>query len=119
MTTVRYNPDPAAPPELSPEQEAFQQALSPDEIEWLAASDPDNPPSSDEELDRGVAAREVRLVREKTGLSQHRFAERYRIDPALLREVEEGRLMPNSALVAYLRVIDREPDAVARALSAA
>src|SRR4051812_14474205 len=74
MTTVRYNPDPAAPAELSPEQEAFQQALSSEEIEWLAASDPDNPPSSDEELDRGVAAREVRLVREKTGLSQHRFA---------------------------------------------
>ena len=65
MATVRYKPDPAAPPTLTPEQEAFQDALTPEEIERLAESDPDNPPSSDEELDRAVAAREARLAREK------------------------------------------------------
>jgi putative transcriptional regulator len=119
MTIVRYKPDPKNPARLTPEEEAFQDALTEEDIERLAREDPDNPPSTEEELNRGVAARELRLTREKTGLSQKQFAERYRIDLAHLREVEEGRVMPASAFLAYLKVIAREPEAVDRALNAA
>jgi putative transcriptional regulator len=35
-----------------------------------------------------------------------------------MRDLEQGRTRPDSALLAYLRVIDREPEAVKRALDA-
>src|SRR5487761_2068648 len=55
-------------------------------------------------------------VRALTGLSQARFARAYRINVARLRDLEQGRTRPDSALLAYLAVIDREPAAVERAL---
>jgi putative transcriptional regulator len=48
--------------------------------------------------------------------SQRRFAEVYRINVARLRDLEQGRTQPDSAMLAYLTVIEREPKAVARAL---
>ena len=119
MTIVRYKPDPKNPARLTPDEEAFQDALTEEDIERLAREDPDNPPSTEEELARGVAARDVRLAREKTGLSQSQFAKRYRINLARLRDLEQGRTMPDSAFLAYIRVIHREPEAVDRALNAA
>jgi putative transcriptional regulator len=92
-------------------------AMSDEEIERLAREDPDNPPLTDQELSRMVAARSVRRVREGLGLTQGMFAEQYRINPARLRDWEQGRSTPDSAALAYLRVIEREPEAVARALS--
>ena len=93
--------------------------MTDEEITRAAESDPDNPDWSDEEPDRGMPTREVRLTREKTGLSQRQFAKRYRINLARLRDLEQGRTTPDSAFLAYLRVIDREPEAVDRALNAA
>ena len=119
MAIVRYTYDPRNPPRLTPEQEARLDAMTDEEIERRARDDPDNPPSTEEELERGVAARDVRLTREKTGLSQSQFAKRYRINLARLRDVEQGRTMPDSAFLAYIRVINREPEAVDRALNAA
>ena len=119
MGIVRYRLDPKNPPRLSAEARARYDALTDEEVERLAREDPDNPPSTEEELARGVAARDVRLAREKSGLSQSGFAKRYRINLARLRDVEQGRTMPDSAFLAYIRVIHREPEAVDRALSAA
>jgi putative transcriptional regulator len=119
MGIVRYRLDPNNPPQLSDEERAHYDALTDEHVERLAREDPDNPPSTEEELDRGVAARELRLTREKTGLSQSRFAKRYRINLARLRDIEQGRTMPDSAFLAYLKVIEREPEAVDRALNAA
>jgi len=56
-------------------------------------------------------------VRARTGLSQDRFAKRYRINVGRLRDLEQGRTRADSALLAYLTVIDREPEAVKRALA--
>jgi putative transcriptional regulator len=92
-------------------------AMSDEEIERLASEDPDNLPLGEPELARMVTARAVRRVREEAGLSQARFAERYRINPARLRDWEQGRSTPDSAVLAYLKVIEREPQAVARALA--
>jgi hypothetical protein len=39
-------------------------------FEDQALTDPQNPPLTKQQLDRMALAREVRLVREKTGLSQ-------------------------------------------------
>jgi putative transcriptional regulator len=119
MAIVRYKPDPNNPPRLTSEEEARLDALTDEEIECRAREDPDNPPWTEEELERGFIARDVRLLREERGLSQRRFAKRYHIDLARLRDIEDGRIMPDSVFLAYLKVIAREPEAVDRALNAA
>ena len=60
----------------------------------------------------------VHRVRWHTGLTQAEFAEAYRIDPDLLRALERGQIPPDSALVAYLTVIDRAPEMVRATLHA-
>jgi len=107
------------PPRLSEEAEARLDALTDEEITAAALGDPDNPPLTEEEFARMVPGNFVRRVRASTGLSQAKFAERYRINHARLRDLEQGRGAPDSALVAYLQVIAREPEAVDRALNAA
>lgn len=62
---------------------------------------------------------DVRPIRRKTGLTQAEFAERFGFGLARLRDWEQGRSKPDSALRAYLLVIDREHEAVERALTAA
>jgi len=59
----------------------------------------------------------IHRVRWHTGLCQAEFAAAYRIDPDHLRDLERGLVQPDSALVAYLTVIDRAPDLVRAALS--
>ena len=59
----------------------------------------------------------IHRVRWHTGLSQPDFAAAYRIDLDHLRDLESGLARPDSALVAYLMVIDRAPDVVRTALS--
>jgi putative transcriptional regulator len=59
----------------------------------------------------------IHRVRWHTGLSQSEFAAAYRIDPEHLRDLERGAVQPNSALVAYLTVIDHAPEMVRSALT--
>jgi putative transcriptional regulator len=111
--------DPKNPPELTPKQQARLNALTDEELELNALTDPDNPPLTREELERGVLGRRVRLARQASGLSQAEFAERFRIPVATLRDWEQGRRKPDAASLAYLTVIEREPEAVMRALQGA
>ncbi len=90
-------------------------SMTEEDIERGIAADPDAaPPMSDVEI---TAAR-VRWVRKATGLSQEQFSARYRIPVGTLRDWEQARREPDAAALAYLRVIEREPEAVARDLSA-
>ncbi len=113
---ARVTLDPRNPPKISLEERSRLEALTDAEIVAAALSDPDNPPLTEAELARMVEARIVRQVRIGTGLSQSRFAEAYRINLGRLRDLEQGRTKPDSALLAYLAVIRREPEAVRRAL---
>ncbi len=99
--------DPENPPQLTEEEKARLDAMTDEEINAAAESDPDNPPLTDEELERMRLTRLVRVVRAGTGLSQSRFAARYRINVARLRDLEQGRAQPDSAMMAYLTVIAR------------
>ena len=58
----------------------------------------------------------IHRVRWHTGLSQTEFADAYGIDLDHLRALEQGAVLPDRALVAYLTVIDRAPEAVRTAL---
>lgn len=114
---VRFKLSSESLPALTEAERARLAAMSDAEITAAALADPDNPPLTDVELARMEAAQLVRRVRVRTGLSQSGFAERFRISLGRLRDLEQGRTRPDSALLAYLAVIDREPEAVRRALS--
>jgi putative transcriptional regulator len=58
-------------------------------------------------------------VRKKLGLSRRQFAERYHLDPRTVQEWEQGRRTPDQAARVLLTVIEREPEAVERALTGA
>ena len=60
---------------------------------------------------------DVAAIRKQSGLSQSAFAARYGLPVATVRDWEQGRRAPEGAARAYLTVIAREPEAVARALA--
>lgn len=62
---------------------------------------------------------DVRGIRKQLGLKQSEFAERYGFGLARLRDWEQGRSRPDSASRAYLIVIQRDHEAVDRALEVA
>ena len=60
---------------------------------------------------------DVRMVRAKLGLSQSRFASMFQVSVGTVRNWEQGRRRPEGPARALLRVIEREPEAVKRALA--
>lgn len=116
---VRLTIDLDALPPLDAEALARIDAMTDAEITAAALSDPDNPPLTEDELARVAAARRIQAIRAGTGLSQPQFATRYHINLGRLRDLEQGRTRPDSAMMAYLTVIEREPEMVQRALAAA
>nr|WP_232474939.1 transcriptional regulator [Roseomonas rubea] len=62
---------------------------------------------------------DVRAIRSKTGLTQMQFALRYGFTSAALRDWEQGRRKPEATARVLLLVIDKHPEAVEDALSAA
>ncbi|HYE48458.1 MAG TPA: helix-turn-helix domain-containing protein [Azospirillaceae bacterium] len=94
-------------------------ARTDEELTAAALSDPDNPPLTDEELERLRTVMRLKRLRERLGLTQAAFAERYRVPLTALRAWEQGQRMPSPSALAYITVIERIPDAVADALSAA
>lgn len=59
---------------------------------------------------------DVRAVRGRLGLTQPAFAERFGLSVGSVRDWEQGRVVPDGAARVLLRVIERNPDAVARAV---
>jgi putative transcriptional regulator len=114
MAKLKLDPD--ALPTLAANEAARLDAMSDDEITAAARADPDNPPLDAEELARISAAREVRAVRTRSGLTQAEFARAFHINLARLRDLEQARTRADSAISAYLRVIDEAPDVVRQAL---
>ncbi len=60
---------------------------------------------------------DVRAARKKLGLSQDKFAEAFKISPSTLRKWEQGARHPHGPAKVLLAVIDKEPEAVKRALA--
>ena len=60
---------------------------------------------------------DVRAARRKLGLSQAKFAAAFKISPSTLRKWEQGTRQPHGPARVLLTVIDREPEAVKRALA--
>lgn len=59
---------------------------------------------------------DVKAIRQALGLTQEEFARRFGFAIGTLRDWEQGRAQPDRAARILLRVIEREPKAVDRAL---
>lgn len=117
-TTVRYKTDPRKPVRLTSKQAARLDAMTDDEITAAALSDPDAQPWTEEQLVKAkpVWSGRIKVTRLKLQMSQSAFAEAFGFPLRTLQEWEQGRAEPPEALRSYLRVIEREPEAVMRAL---
>jgi putative transcriptional regulator len=116
---ARYKLNPADPPALTQAEQARLESLTPSDCKAAALADPENLRLTEAELARIRSAQAFRRVRARTGLSQAAFAAAYHINPARLRDLEQARTAADSALLAYLAVIEREPDLVRHTLHAA
>jgi putative transcriptional regulator len=94
------------------------------EIADHVSADTDTAPIfSDGELSRArrvVPARtavNVRAIRDRLGLSQRQFAERYGFSVETIRNYEQGHRRPAGPARTLLEVIASEPDLVTRALA--
>lgn len=63
-----------------------------------------------------VEVPDVRAIRRQLHMSQHEFAEAYRIPLATLKNWEQGRRAPDAPAAAYLQAISRKPQLIRDAL---
>jgi putative transcriptional regulator len=59
---------------------------------------------------------DVKLIRRRLGMSQGQFAKTFGMKIATIQSWEQRRFQPDPAARAYLTVIEKEPNAVFRAL---
>ena len=91
------------------------------EIESRALADKDNLPLTKQELAsfkrvNPVKTLDIKAIRERLGLSQTEFASYFGISLRTLQQWEQGRQKPNPTALNFLKVVEREPLAVQRAL---
>jgi putative transcriptional regulator len=60
---------------------------------------------------------DVRKIRGRLGLSQEAFAETYGFALAAVRDWEQGRRRPERSARILLKIVEKEPEAVTRALA--
>ena len=101
---------------LSKSDWARVDAMTEEELHQNALADPDNPPLTEEQLARMRRVPNPQVIRERLGLTQREFARQFEIALGTLRDWEQGARRPDSAAKAYLRVIEKNPDAVREAL---
>src|SRR5215831_16332726 len=87
-------------------------AMTPEEVETAARSDPDAQPLTPSDLQRMKRTPHAKIIRRALSLTQEEFASRYRIPLGTLRDWEQGRSEPDQTARAYLRVIATDPDGV-------
>lgn len=91
-------------------------ALTDEEAEANALSDPDNPPLTGQQLRSAARMPQVKVIRRALGLTQEEFSASYQIPLGTLRDWEQGRSEPDQPAKAYLKVIAVDPKGAAAAL---
>ena len=59
----------------------------------------------------------VKKIRRRLGLSQEAFAQKYGFALSAVRDWEQGRRKPERSARILLKIVDKEPEAVTRALA--
>ena len=112
---IRYRPGRDPKPESRTDWDRLNR-MSDDEIDRAALDDPDAQPLSNEQLARAFRPKALVALRKRLGLSQAEFARQFMLNLRTLQDWEQGRRAPEDIARAYLRVIERNPDAVRAAL---
>jgi putative transcriptional regulator len=84
--------------------------MTDEEITAAALADPDNPPLTDEQLAQFRRPSVAMKVRHKLRMSREAFATAYGIPLETLQAWERRHAEPTEAELAYLRLIEREPE---------
>ena len=97
-------------------------AMTDEDIARQIAEDPDVAPDMAEALERGefeiVWGIDLEQVRSRTGLDQTAFARRFGLPIEELKKWEAAGRAPDRVVWMYLKLIEREPEAAARAVAA-
>ena len=115
-TVVQIMPDGSTQPIESRTDWARLEAMTEEEIEANALSDPDNPPLADEELARMRRLPDPERIRRRLGLTQAEFAEQFEIPLFDLVAWEQREGWLDGSAITLLRIIEQDPDAVRAAL---
>jgi putative transcriptional regulator len=91
-------------------------ALTDEEIHKAALSDPDAQPLPIGKDDGLIKLPNVKKLRERLELTQEEFSATYRIPLGTLRDWEQRRKYPDAPARAYLTIIAKNPEAVAKLL---
>ena len=101
---------------------ALVDATTEEDIRKMIESDPDTAPDLSVDRDwRKVIAPyvpDVRALRRKLGLSQAQFASKFGFSVRTIQEWEQGRAIPDRPARILLRVIEKSPKTVERAVAA-
>jgi putative transcriptional regulator len=112
---IRYRPGIDPKPQSRTDWDRLEK-MTDEDIEAAALADPDAQPATDEELARMFRPRNLRDLRRRLGLSQAAFSKKFWINLRTLQDWEQGRRVPDDTARAYLRVIERNAEAVMVAL---
>lgn len=110
MKTVRVTLDPALPADLAGGR------IDPARVDAATEEEIAAQQAADEAEARQDAARFVRRVRKRLGLSQRGLAERIGVSINTIRNWEQGKRRPTGAAKALLTVLDKAPEAALAAL---
>ncbi len=116
-SSVQGLPDGSLLPMVDNTDWARLDAMTEEEIEANALSDPDNPPLTDEELANMWGPAEAKRMRARLNMTQEEFSEKFQIPLGTLRDWERGASIPDKSARTLLKVIANEPEAVLRALA--
>ena len=94
---------------------AYLEAMTDEENRANAESDPDAVLLTDEQRRRLRRVPDPRAIRDRLGLTQREFADRFGIPIGTLRDWEQGRRFIDATARTLLRTIALAPDVVARA----
>ena len=92
--------------------------MTEEEVHAAAMRDPDNPPMSSLPPGRYRQLPRCFGIRRRLKLTQEEFADQFQIPVGTVRDWEQGRVEPDQAAKAYLKVIAHNPELVLQALAA-
>lgn len=118
-STVQVLPDGSTIPYVDPTKTDWARfdAMTEEELEANALSDPDSVVLTDEEFARARRAPHPATVRRALGLSQEEFSAQFEIPLTTLRAWEERPGLIDFSAITLLRIIEQDPAGVRAALA--
>lgn len=89
-------------------------AMTEEDINAAALSDPDCPPLTGEQLSRFKRVNAIRDIRGRLGMTQAAFSAAFRLPLSTVRDWEQGRTTPDAPARTLLTAIARDPETMRR-----